>query len=336
MIQKLLRESTEYLESEFYNTKFSFSYSSLTTLLYSPAMFYQVYVLGFRDNSTNKSLTEGKLIHKLLLENDFEDNYIVSPSNLPKDKTKELVDRVFKKASFDLNPELKFVDFRDEILDGLRDLNYWQNLKTEQQRIEKVDTEEVRSYWEFLKNSTGKVLIDQETYSYCIKAVETIRSNTKANELLGLDNLYPYIEVYNEIALEIDIPELPFGLKGILDNLKIDHRNKVIYINDFKTTSKSLKDFKESLEFYSYWLQATIYILMVSSKMHDLLDKGYRIEFHFIVIDKYLQVYSFPVSDKSRQDWLDRFYQVIEQATHHYETKRFGLPYEFDKELVVL
>lgn len=338
MLQTLLRESVEYLESEFYQTKFKFSYSSLSTLLYSPAVFYQVYVLGNRDSGSTKALTEGKLIHSLLLEPEkFEDNYVISPATIPKDRTKTLVDTVFNKASLslDIDPNMSFKDFKSDILDTLKELDFWQKLLTDEAKIDKVDTEEVRSYWNFLKSLKEKTLVDQDTYSYCKKAVELIRANKKASSLLGLV-IKPHIEVYNELMIEVDVPNLSFGLKGIIDNIKIDHNAKTISINDFKTTSKSLKDFRESIDFYHYWLQAVIYLIMVSSKWINLLDNGYQIDFYFIVIDKYLQVYSFLVSEKTKIEWLDRFNQAIEEASHHYNNRRFDLPYEFDKELVVL
>lgn len=339
MLQQLLKESREYLEDDFYSNKFKFSYSSLCKLLYSPAVFYQVYILGYRENNNDKSLVEGKLIHRLLLEEEtFHDHYIVSPNSIPKDRTKILVDTVFSKAEdiLELDPGKEFKDFKEYILEVLKEIDYWQNLKTDEAKIDKVNTEEVKSYWSFLKSNKGKILIDQDTLSFCKRSVEIIKENKKASQLLGLDNIDKNIEVYNELEIESDIPLLPFGLKGILDNLKIDHKTKTIYINDFKTTSKSLKDFKDSIEYYSYWMQAIIYMIMVSGKWIGLLDKGYELKFHFIVIDKYLQVYSFPVSEATRSQWLSRFEQVMEQAEYHYKERRFELPYEFDKELVIL
>ncbi len=341
MLEELLEDSINQLENKFYLGKFHFSYSSLCKLMYSPAVFYQLYILGNKTiEPTEKHLIEGKLIHCLLLDDkSFNDQFITSPVTLPTGQSKKLVDNLFYKTRYvrELNPDLKFEDFKTEILDILIDIDYYQNIKLDDSRLAKVITEESKNYWEYLKQKEGKEIIDLQTLDYCRNSVDIIKEHDHIRKLLGIDKDTPNIEVFNEIYLEASIDEVPFGFKGILDNLVINHDERTIYINDFKTSGKALKDFKDSVEFYSYWLQCVMYIFLVSHNYIKLLTEGYTIVFNFVVIDKYFNVYPFMVSPKTKEEWFNRFSNdIIPMAMYHYKRKRYDLPYEFDTNSVIL
>src|SRR5437868_1319534 len=101
MLDELLAESVSYLEDDFYSKPFRFSYSSLCKLLYSPAVFYQMYILGNREEKTDQHLIQGKLIHCLLLdEKSFDRLFIVSPISVPSGMSKTLVEKVFQKTKY--------------------------------------------------------------------------------------------------------------------------------------------------------------------------------------------------------------------------------------------
>ena len=333
-LEDLMQESIEIMENNFYSKKFYFSYSSLNKLMWSPTVFHQLYVLGLKEERTDSHLVQGKIIHALLLEPEkFYDQFIVSPSKLPGDSVKSVVDRVYShalelQANGDQRTEM--VDFSDAVLDVLRDINLHQSLKTDQQRIDKVYTSEALSYWEFLKTKGNKILIDQQTYDFCLNAVDIIKTNKEVCDLLGHNiSEFDNKEVFNELQIQADFPNKPFGLKGIIDNLVFDHDKKIIYINDVKTTSKDLKDFPETVEFYSYWMQAVIYTSLVSLNFHNLIQQEYEIKFNFVVIDKMYQTYAFPVKESTMVDWLERLGKVLDVAEWHYTNKSYDLPYDF-------
>jgi hypothetical protein len=340
-LEQIMQESAETLEKDFYLKKFYFSYSSLNKLMWNPAVFYQMYILGIKEERTDSHLVQGKIVHALLLEEEkFNDQFIISPSKLPGDSVKIVIDRVFAhyqelSQNGDLRTEL--VDFDQAILDVMVDMNYHQSLKTDQQRLDKIITAEAISYWSFLKTKGNKTLIDQDSYDFCKNAVELIKTNKELCTLIGCNTTeFDNVEVYNELPLTVEYAKAQFGLKGIIDNVVINHDKKTIFINDIKTTSKDLKDFPETVEFYSYWLQAVIYCTMIGIKYMDLLSSGYEIKFHFVVIDRAFQTYSFPVTEHTLNTWLDRMNKVLEAADWHYTNKRYDLPYSFATGSVVL
>jgi hypothetical protein len=319
------------LEAEFFAKTFEFSYSGLNRLLYSPKLFYTYYILGQREERLDAHLIEGKVIHCLLLNNgSFDEQFLISPGNLPGDNARMIIDRIYNQVKE--GPGL-LENYSVEILEILKEINLHQKLKTNEQRLEKILTEQNVSYFEFLKTKGNKDLIDTETLERCTKGAEELRNNTKVRELLALDILATDdFGIYNEIALNSpqESTEFPFGFKGILDNLTVDLKNKIVRINDLKTTSKTLGDFKESVEYYHYWLQAAIYIMLARWFLKDVIkSKDWKFIFHFIVLDKYNQVYPFEVQYTTMMEWDAKFALAVHQAKWHFESREFSLPYEF-------
>ena len=82
-------------------------------------------------------------------------------------------------------------------------------------------------------------------------------------------------------------------------------------------------------------MQAVIYItLVIKSHEQDITD--YKINFKFVVIDSYDQVYTFDVADETKSEWYRGFYEVLEQAKYHYDERDYTLPYQFAKGNVIL
>jgi hypothetical protein len=309
MIQTVLNGSDE-LEV-FYKSKFYFSYSSINKLLFSPRMFYSHYVLQQREDSTDAHLVAGRVLHCLLLEPDnFDKQFLLLSSKLSIG-----------------NDSLTLSDYSPEILSHLLTINLHQALKTDQQRLDKILVDENKLYFEFLKESLGKTVVDQETLDGCKASLEVLKLNSSVRALLQLDKTDEddHVEVYNELQLQVDITGLPFGFKGFVDNLVIDHDSKNIFINDLKTLGKSIQDFPDSVEYYRYWIQAVVYMRMVKEKYN--LD-GYTYQITFIVIDKYNQVYPYQVSSDTLVQWSEKFEEVVTKVKWHYENKQYDLPYE--------
>lgn len=334
---------------KFYEKKFYFSYSSLNKLIWSPPLFFNHYILNEREDKLDKHLIDGKVIHCLVLDKkSFNDQFIVSPANLPTGNNKLVVDKIFKGYHSLVGNE--FRDYWNEILQVLRDIDLHQSLKDDkptktnpevktgdEKRLEKMLTEENSNYFEYLKSAGTRNVIDQETLYFCTEAADLIRKNDYLCTLMGINvGEFDDFEVFNEKELRTELIDYPFGIKGILDNLVIDHTAKVIRINDLKTSGKSLAEFKDSIDYFKYWLQAVMYRLLVRYVYAHLVEQDYTIEFNFIVIDRSHQIYAFPVSTKTMLEWMQETEKVLNKANYHYIEQKYNLPYEFCKGLVVL
>lgn len=322
---------------KFFDEKIYLSYSAISTLLYSPKVYADKYIDKVKEEKYSEHLLNGKVIHCLLLTpTHFEEEFIVSDVNLPSGNTKDMIDYIYSIRS-DAAPLLK--DYSTQILARLVKINLHQTLKEDELRLKKIITPEAINYWNFLIRGKGKNIIDQETFEYCQGAVETLRNDSEILSLLGQDlNPFNVLEnkvVLNEHFLQMDIESLPFGFKGILDNIVIDNIEKVIIINDFKTTSKPLQDFKDSVTYYNYWIQAIIYIALVQESFKEL--EGYTIKFNFIVIDGFYNYYIFKVTEPTLDEWLSKFQSDIKpRLLYHFENRDFNLPWELATKKLVL
>ena len=339
MIQ--LGKSPQELEKEFYNRPLYLSYSGLNKLLFSPTLYYKYYVLQQKEEKLESYLIDGKVIHNLLLDDGgFEKNFILLPSTLPTGNSRLVIDKVFEIHKNGGAADISILaQYPQDILEILKQINLHQSLKTDEQRLAKIITEENISYFEFLKLKGSKDLIDSETLQRCNEAVDVLKNNSVITDLLGtyrseMENS----KIYNELELSLDSSILlrPFGLKGIVDNIKVDYDGKTVYINDLKTTGKTISDFKETIEYYNYNLQAAIYHRLVQEKLKDIISTDWNIVFNFIVVDKYMQVYAFKVSKATMMSWLDILNKKLDEAEWHYKNRKYNLPFEFETSQVVL
>ena len=110
----------------------------------------------------------------------------------------------------------------------------------------------------------------------------------------------------------------------------IDKESKTIFVNDLKTTGKSIQDFPEAVEYYKYWIQGVMYLVLAAEKfLNDVPDRQlWKIQITFIVIDKYNLVYPFQVSHETMSQWKKDFKDVLNIAQWHYENKKYDLPYD--------
>ena len=314
------------------NENFKFSYSSLNKLLFSPSLFYRDYILEDREIRTDKHLVEGKLIHCLLFEeNKLNDKFNILPGKLPADSNIKVLNALYNITT---NRESSLLSqdptFQQEILQVLIDQNLYQALKLDEARLEKIQTADNESYWDYLKNSS-KDAIDGDTLGKCKDQAENIKSNKDVMALfkdVQTDFELDPIETHAEKYLTSDLLGKPFGLHGYLDYYKIDHSTKTVTICDLKTTSKTISEFKETIDFYNYWLQAAIYCKLVFANLAEN-EQEYNILFKFVVVDKYNQVYVFDVTDETLTNWASALEDVIERASYHYTEKNYSLPYDF-------
>jgi|TARA_B110000879_G_C11140690_1_gene500172 hypothetical protein len=310
--------------------EFNFSYSSLNRLMFAPSLFYKDYILQDKEHRTDKHLIAGKLIHLLLLQpEEFDNQFVLMPSKMPSDSLR----KVLKNITLYTDAVMLGSVQDDLILDSLKEVGLYQSLKDEDKRVAKVRSLECEEYFAFAATS-DKDVVDQETFTKCTESVELIKNNKDVFALLKdeptdfeMDNL----EVFNEAFLDCTLENYSFGLKGVVDRYTIDHNTKTVKIIDLKTTGKTIADFPETVQFYKYWLQAAVYMVLVTKNL-DKKIADYKISFNFIVIDKYNQIYAFPVKQATLSDWGMGMTDILDAAEYHVKENRYDLPYMFLKD----
>lgn len=330
---------------EFYSKKFYFSYSSMKRLLYSPKSFYEHYIAGNKEEKISKNLLLGKLIHCLLLEpNELENKFIISPVSTPNGDTFKLLNDLYKEQSAKVSELSTLRDFKEEVLEKLKEINLHQSLTDgkkegeptgDEKRIAKICIEQNETYFRFLCKSKNKNVVDQQQYDYAKNAVSVITANDNIAKIMYLYSTeFDNVEIYNEHEIKMDsTPISNVGLKGIIDRIIIDHDKKLITIIDFKTTSKGLSNFKDTVEFYDYDIQIMIYGTLA---MHLYGHLDYNFKLYFIVIDEFLNEYAFEVKNSFLDKRVDKYQSWFDKCQYHYNNKSYRLPYEFDLKKEVL
>ena len=143
------------------------------------------------------------------------------------------------------------------------------------------------------------------------------------------------VETFSEKYLKSELIDCDFGLHGYIDYYSVNTDKREVTICDLKTTGKTISDFKETIDFYNYWLQAAIYMKLVYDTLGDDKEE-YNLTFKFIVIDKYNQVYVFDVSDNTMHEWAGGFSGAVKTAKFHYNSRNYSLPVAFLENKVTL
>ena len=318
-------------ETEFYLKEFKFSYSSLNRLLFSPSLFYKDYILLDKEERIGKHLIEGSLIHCLLFEpNSLLKKFKIVPDKAPSDSIRKILYKLNEVINGNQDLLSNTKAWTNVILQVLIEQNLYQSLKKDEARLAKIQTNANVSYWKFISNLLIDV-VDSDTLKKCKEQTEILLQNDTVKDLLikkETDFALDPIQTFTEKKLECTLNNYKFGLKGVIDHYQIDSNAKQIIISDLKTTSKSITDFAETIDFYNYWLQATVYCKLVYENHKQDCD-NFKILFKFIVIDKYKQVYVFDVSDKTLSTWANSFTDTLNQADYHYTNNDYSLPYDF-------
>ena len=322
------------LEDEFFSQPFMMSYSGLNKLLFSPVLFHQHYILKQRDDVVDKPMVEGKLLHCLLLNpEDFDKEFVLMSSDMPSDGPRKVLDKIYELMKQDGKSEFDgtFVTY---ILDVLKEQNLYQSLKTDEQRIDKMTSDKNIKYLDYKFQAEKKTVVDQDMYDFAKNTVDIIKSNSSLMKLMGFDqdSLTTSVKQYNELDLVcLEFEDYFFGIRGIIDNLVIDHDAKVIRVNDLKKSSKSIGQFEESIEYYNYWMQAALYRLLINHIKETTFGVDYPVEFRFIVVDPYMQVAPIRISEETMEDWTLKLNDQLDIANYHFKERDFSLPYKFLK-----
>jgi len=350
-------EFEDYMMEQFLENKFYFSYSSLQKLMNDPRDFYKKYILKEWDDEDTKVLKQGKLFHCFVLEpENFDDKFIIMSGKMPSPGPKSVVDMVFERQikhkiteNEDLIGTFFLENFEPQILEALIEVDLYQNLTDakrkdaqgrmltgDEKRLEKILTVECKKYFSLLQEGEKKTIVDMDMVTVAKQKANVMLQNKQVMDWLNPDT--SKIDSRTEFEHKTDINGFIFGLKGIIDLIHIDSVNEKITIVDFKTTSKTIKDWGEGFDEskYLYWLQPIVYKELILSLVPEKSKHVWKLEVYYPVIDKNNLVYIFPDKGESLRKWEVQAKEVLEKAKWHMETQSFDLSYEYAKGLVSL
>lgn len=326
--------------------KFNFSFSSITKLMRDPKAFYNEYILGNYDDTSKKFLDEGTIAHCLVLNpEDFYEEIVVMNCKVPSDNPRKIIDNVFKlygEEQVKLTPDKLLIlsDYDKAILAELLKEDLYQSLTDskrkdedgnmftgDEKRLQKIVTNDNQAYFATLGTAYKKTIIDYGMLEKAKKKAEAVLSHPRASFLLTEQDGE---DIRMEMDLRCELKNYSFGLRGIIDNVKVNNKKKLIIINDLKTTSKTLQKWYEDFHTspYMYWMQPIIYKELLLSLIPPGID-NWTLQVNFIVVDCNDDVYCFPVKPESLAKWQLETKKVYDKAQWHLSNNKYDLPYEF-------
>ncbi len=269
-----------------------------------------------RTEIDNEGVKHGSLVDDLLTDrltssNLFEEKYYLYDGDKPTATLGKLCDIIL--TNYDKMPNL------ETVLKIVKNNAFWSSTKKEEILISNFNTSE---FWEYLKvkfEIKDKKVVTTNDYLSAKESVNVLLTHDYSKQLF-INDLDNYYQVFFEIKYK------NFKLRGILDKLSIDHKNKIVYMDDLKTGGSKAELFMKSFIDYRYYYQGAIY-----RKAFDQICKQFNLEgytlapFRFIYIGKSEKIpFIFTFTDK----WNDA---AIKGFTTKSGYKYTGLDENLDK-----
>ena len=109
----------------------------------------------------------------------------------------------------------------DDIVDIIKLNKFWGNIKDENTLIKKFDNSEFWNYIDAMYEVGDRILITTEEYIDAMEMVSILKSHKYSKNVIIND----YENIYQH---KFEMPYKGFLMRGILDLISIDHKNKIV------------------------------------------------------------------------------------------------------------
>ena len=202
------------------------------------------YQKGFTSETT-QSLSIGSAVHELLLQpNDFT---LVYNIDKPPAKLGQVIEQVYKNR-------MSNQTIYDSIVNACKQIHYYENSLTNS-RISFIIREGLKYYFQLKQyiHDEGAILLSKRDRIIVEKCIDNLQRSSQVQSLLNPIDLFgDPIQSFNEDAFFINLDGSYLDQTCILkikmkaDNWSIDVDNKIITLNDLKTTGHLLSQFMQS------------------------------------------------------------------------------------------
>lgn len=236
----------------------------------------------------------GSLVDDLLLnKGNFNKLYYLYDGTKPTATLGKLADIIFN--------NYKKIPSKNTILKVAQKNGFWMKW-TEEKVISSFDIPEFWNYLKAMYASKKKILVGSDDIELAKKLVEVLTTHAFSRHIFinGLEH-------YNQFKFSIKYKG--FILRGVMDKILIDHKNKLVYMIDLKTGKGPVEEFEASFIKWRYYLQEAVYVKAFSYLCETLGLKGYNLmPFKFLYISRTQQIpLSFTVTKKWHKAALNGF-----------------------------
>ena len=277
-MRKSLKDISWQVDEETYRADEAYSYSTI-------AKFHRE---GFEklsslyDKVDSPSLLFGSMVDTLLTDGQeaFDNRFMVAIFPELKDSEIAVI-----KSIFTITNGLYTWDkvSNDTIIQAIDECKFQPNWRPETRL--KVIKEKGEEYYNLMVVAKDKTLITPELYADAQACVDLLRTSDATKWYFADDNPFDDdIERLYQLKFKGEYEGIP--LRSMMDLAVVDHKNKIIYPCDLKTSYKAEWNFYKSFVEWSYYHQANLYnYLLQETIKHDDYFKHFKIaDYRFIVI----------------------------------------------------
>lgn len=331
--RKSLEELAWNVTEEEYRADDALSHSSLSMFAREGA----ASIPHLKDKKEAEALTYGSLVDCLMTEPDsFRDRFIVVDFEKQKDNILAMTKELFTAYGGEFH---SIDDIPEAILIALLDKYEYQKSYTKARlpNFKKASTE----IYQLLPLTLTHTLICTEDFNRAKSNVNTLMTNRFTKEVFDINPFDTDIEGFYQLKFKISfkIGTREYPVRCMFDRIIVNHKTKIIYPYDLKTTGKNETDFNKSFLDWRYDLQACMYSSILKEVISkDNFYKDYTIaEFRFVCINRnnempLIWAYNKNLSIIDTHDKYGNVYKswvtLLMEITWHIEHREFTYSFE--------
>ncbi len=279
-MQKSFKEISWQVDEPTYRADSAYSYSTLSR--FNREGFEKLDTLF--ESVATPSLTFGSMVDTMLTDGMEAFNLRFEVSELPEmsENLVQIARTLFDRYHEDYH---NLSDIPDIILAAVgKECNYYAGDKYAAYRT-KLIKENCAGYYNVLFQSLGKELVSQAEYDKACACVEALRTNPMTSWYFESDSPFEETERLYQLKFKGEFEGIQ--VRCMSDLLVVDHKNKIVYPCDLKTSSHREYEFPKSFIQWRYVIQAQLYWYIIRQNMDkDPIFKDYKLaDYRFIVVN---------------------------------------------------
>lgn len=254
-----------------------------------------LFLKSWKNTKRSKSLQHGTIVHSLLLQ---ADNYGVSDILRPTGKLGDMVYDTFRLRTRD-NP----LTIEESINTVIKLHNYYSG-KPSAKIIQNAIAKGFPYYKHLMIYKNNEFILNSEEVDIVLGCLEGLKANQQS-----MDCFFPpdkNIQRFNEftVACKLNIKDRDYTVKIKIDNWTLDLKNKVVTMNDLKTTGVNIDNFMNgywevyptstedirifhpgSFQKYSYFRQMAMYTMVLENYIIKTYGFKPKIQINIVAIE---------------------------------------------------
>lgn len=238
------------------------------------------------DKIETPSLTFGSAVDALITggQPEFDKQFVVAEFPSISDNLQTIAKTLFERYS-DTYRNVSDID-EDTLASVGKECDFYAGDKYRNYRV-KLIKENCQEYYSIMYAAKDKKILNTETYNQVMAAVRALKESEATKKYFEPDD--PFNDSLQKFyQLKFKMPYDNFELRCMADELVVDHKSKVIYPIDLKTSSDTEWDFYYAFVKWRYDIQARLYwrIIRYNLDQHPVFKDYELADYTFIVVNK--------------------------------------------------